>query len=57
MGLPEELRTHRRRAWRGDAASCARDLAAALVDDPPHLKRDGGFVREGYRASSTRRAA
>src|SRR5690606_12187793 len=25
-------------------------LAAALVDDPPHLRRDGGFVRAGYRA-------
>jgi DNA mismatch repair protein MutS len=23
-------------------------LAAALVDEPPHLKRDGGFVRSGY---------
>ena len=23
-------------------------LARALVDDPPHLKRDGGFVRAGY---------
>jgi DNA mismatch repair protein MutS len=27
----------------------ARDLAAALADDLPHLKRDGGFVRPGYR--------
>ena len=25
-------------------------LAAALADDLPHLKRDGGFVRDGYRA-------
>ncbi len=25
-------------------------LARALVDEPPHLKRDGGFVREGYSA-------
>jgi DNA mismatch repair protein MutS len=24
-------------------------LEAALIDDPPHLRRDGGFVREGYR--------
>ncbi len=23
-------------------------LAAALADDPPHLKRDGGFIRPGY---------
>ena len=26
-------------------------LTSALVDDPPHLKRDGGFVRRGFRAS------
>ncbi|MEQ1710351.1 MAG: DNA mismatch repair protein MutS [Hyphomicrobium sp.] len=26
------------------------DLQAALIDEPPHLKRDGGFVRGGYRA-------
>ena len=32
-------------------------LAGALVDDPPHLRRDGGFVREGFEPSSTRRAA
>jgi DNA mismatch repair protein MutS len=25
-------------------------LARALVDDPPHLKRDGGFVRSGFSA-------
>ncbi len=31
-------------------AELARNLAAALVDDPPHLKRDGGFVRPGFRA-------
>jgi DNA mismatch repair protein MutS len=30
-------------------ANFAATLAAALVDDPPHLKRDGGFVRPGYR--------
>lgn len=26
-------------------------LAAALVEDPPHLRRDGGFVRLGFRAA------
>ena len=26
-------------------------LQAALVDEPPHLKRDGGFIRKGFRAS------
>lgn len=25
-------------------------LKSALVDEPPHLKRDGGFVRKGYNA-------
>ena len=25
-------------------------LTRALIDDPPHLKRDGGFVREGHSA-------
>ncbi len=27
-----------------------RTLARALVENPPHQKRDGGFVRAGYRA-------
>lgn len=27
------------------------ELAAALADELPHLKRDGGFVREGYDAT------
>lgn len=42
-----------------DLARCARTLAApegrmaqellaALVDEPPHLRRDGGFIRAGY---------
>ncbi|MEP9377081.1 DNA mismatch repair protein MutS [Aquabacter sp. CN5-332] len=26
----------------------ARDLLAALVEEPPHLRRDGGFIRPGY---------
>jgi DNA mismatch repair protein MutS len=26
------------------------ELAAALVEEPPHLRRDGGFVRTGYSA-------
>ena len=45
------------RSCAASPASCARvgsdardALAAALVDDPPHLKRDGGFVRAGFRA-------
>jgi DNA mismatch repair protein MutS len=49
MGLPVELG---RIAGELAAASgkLRADLAAAIVDDPPHLKRDGGFVREGYRS-------
>jgi DNA mismatch repair protein MutS len=31
------------------AAEVRERLAAALVDDPPHLRRDGGFVRPQYR--------
>jgi DNA mismatch repair protein MutS len=38
----------------GRLVACDRSLqpmlARALVDDPPHLKRDGGFVREGFSA-------
>jgi DNA mismatch repair protein MutS len=48
IGLPEELQ--------GIEAMLAsvpeglgKALGAALVDDPPHLRRDGGFVRKGYR--------
>jgi DNA mismatch repair protein MutS len=48
MGLPVELGR-----LAGELAAASEklrvDLAAAIVDDPPHLKRDGGFVREGYR--------
>ncbi|AHB47384.1 DNA mismatch repair protein MutS [Hyphomicrobium nitrativorans NL23] len=33
----------------GQGADLLALLKAALVDDPPHLKRDGGFVRRGYR--------
>jgi DNA mismatch repair protein MutS len=35
----------------GQGAELHRLLASALVDDPPHLKRDGGFVRRGFRPS------
>jgi DNA mismatch repair protein MutS len=49
LGLPPELKGIAERL------SCvppelSRELAAALVDAPPPLKRDGGFVRPGYRA-------
>ncbi|MGQ0674293.1 MAG: DNA mismatch repair protein MutS [Hyphomicrobium sp.] len=50
IGLSEELA---RVAAVLAAASpgLASELAAALVDEPPHLKRDGGFVRSGYRGA------
>jgi DNA mismatch repair protein MutS len=48
MGLPIEL--GRIAGLLRAAGNELRDaLQAALVDDPPHLRRDGGFVREGYR--------
>ncbi len=49
MGLPEELGRVFGELRAVDAA-LQTALAAALVDDPPHLKRDGGFVRQGYRS-------
>jgi DNA mismatch repair protein MutS len=49
MGLPEALGHVATRL-----AACAADLEAmlrrALIDEPPLLRRDGGFVRVGYRA-------
>ncbi|WP_295557913.1 DNA mismatch repair protein MutS [uncultured Hyphomicrobium sp.] len=48
-GLPEEMRRISQRID-GKGAELQALLAAALVDEPPHLKRDGGFVRRGFRA-------
>ena len=48
MGLPQELD----RVVRNLSAAnpdLGADLTAALADDLPHLKRDGGYVRTGYR--------
>jgi DNA mismatch repair protein MutS len=39
------------RALRRPDAAIAAELTAALADELPHLKRDGGFVRTGYDAS------
>jgi len=36
------------RALRKLDPALARELSAALADELPHLKRDGGFVRAGY---------
>jgi len=47
LGLPGTLSGIAERLGPGDT-SLQPMLARALVDAPPHLKRDGGFVREGY---------
>ena len=49
MGLPGALRDI---AERLDASpgELGERLAAALIEDPPPQRRDGGFVRPGYRA-------
>src|SRR5262249_61281829 len=39
------------RALRRLDSALARELSAALADELPHLKRDGGFVRAGYDAA------
>src|SRR4029450_6090845 len=39
------------RALRKLDPALARELTAALAEDLPHLKRDGGFVRTGYDAA------
>ena len=50
IGLPDEiLRLFDR--IDGEGADLFALLSAALVDDPPHLRRDGGFVRRGFRPS------
>lgn len=38
------------RALRAPQPRLAGDLISALVDEPPHLRRDGGFIRAGYDA-------
>jgi DNA mismatch repair protein MutS len=49
MGLPGTLAPIAARLAACDAG-LEPLLARALVDDPPHLKRDGGFVRPGFSA-------
>jgi DNA mismatch repair protein MutS len=46
-GLPDEIADAVAALRRPDPA-LPRELAAALADDLPFLKRDGGFVRQGY---------
>ena len=50
IGLPAELAAITDRIRAVDPA-LARTLAAALVDEPPLVRRDGGFVRAGFRAA------
>jgi DNA mismatch repair protein MutS len=45
--IPAEIADAATALRRPDPA-IASELAAALADELPHLKRDGGFVREGY---------
>jgi DNA mismatch repair protein MutS len=47
LGFPQELRSICERLVQGPA-DLVESLDAALVDDPPLLRRDGGFVREGF---------
>jgi len=49
MGLPELLADVSARLA-GAPASLLQSLSAALIDDPPVNRRDGGFVRAGFRA-------
>jgi DNA mismatch repair protein MutS len=49
MGLPDALARAAARLGAGGAGLQA-TLGRALVDEPPLLRRDGGFVRAGYRA-------
>jgi DNA mismatch repair protein MutS len=48
LGLAGDLVAVADRLSLADGALRA-ELAAALVDEPGHLKRDGGFIRSGYR--------
>jgi DNA mismatch repair protein MutS len=45
--LPAEIAEARTALQQPDAAIAA-ELTSALADELPHLKRDGGFVRESY---------
>ncbi|MEZ5926196.1 MAG: DNA mismatch repair protein MutS [Hyphomicrobiaceae bacterium] len=49
LGLPDEITAIVSRLD-DRILAVADQLRAALVDEPPQLRRDGGFVREGFRA-------
>ena len=48
LGLPRDLESIRGHLA-SQALSLREPLAAAMVDEPPVLRRDGGFVRDGFR--------
>ena len=49
LGLPEELGSIARRLL-APPQDLLRALNDALADDPPHLRRDGAFIRAGFSA-------
>jgi DNA mismatch repair protein MutS len=49
IGLPEPLAQIAARLT-GVSRTLGPELTAALVEEPPHLRRDGGFIREGFSA-------
>ena len=46
--MPDGAGRYLPRASRAATADLQPRLARALVDDPPHLRRDGNFIRPGY---------
>jgi DNA mismatch repair protein MutS len=49
LGLPQDIASIATRL-KAVSSALASNLTAALIDNAPHLKRDGGFVRPGFRA-------
>ena len=49
MGLPEPLAQIAARLT-GVARTLGPELTASLIDELPYLRRDGGFIRDGYSA-------
>ncbi|MFT7575714.1 MAG: DNA mismatch repair protein MutS [Alphaproteobacteria bacterium] len=50
IGLPDDLRMLAM-ALAKPSDALLESLQQALVDEPPHQRRDGGFIREGFDAS------
>ena len=49
LGLPLDIEAIRSRLD-SPALALTKELSAAIVDDPPTLRRDGGFIRDLFRA-------